>query len=108
MGLERCGSHLRDGQRADRDRLVLELDRVGAFEVGAESVECRLGGTGLDSAGFATALKSRGVLCNTTSPETIRFVTHFDVSAAQCESALGACEEVAREALASHATAAAV
>ncbi len=65
-------------------------------------------GTGLDSAVFNARLKQAGVLANTTGPATIRFVTHFDVSMAQCESALEVCAEVARESLAVRSTATAV
>jgi threonine aldolase len=52
-------------------------------------------GTGLTAAEFGVALKERGVLANTVSETSVRFVTHYDVSQAQCEAALGAAAEVA-------------
>lgn len=42
----------------------------------------------LTSAKVAAALAEKGILCNTTSNETIRFVTHLDVSPAMIDAAV--------------------
>ena len=55
-------------------------------------------GTGLTGAAFAAALGERGVLCNAVSERGVRFVTHYDVSRAACEAAIGACAEAAQAA----------
>jgi threonine aldolase len=44
--------------------------------------------TGKSSTEIAAALKSQGVLAGTVNPQLIRFVTHLNVSRAQCEQAL--------------------
>jgi threonine aldolase len=54
-----------------------------------------VGGTGLTGAQFSARLKDRGVLANPVTPSTLRMVTHYDVSRADCETALGAASEVA-------------
>jgi threonine aldolase len=45
-------------------------------------------GTGKSSTEIAEALKSQGVLVGTVNPQLIRFVTHLNVSRADCEQAL--------------------
>jgi threonine aldolase len=55
-------------------------------------------GTGLTGAQFSARLKDRGVLANPVGPSAMRMVTHYDVSAADCEAALGAAAEVANAA----------
>jgi threonine aldolase len=45
-------------------------------------------GTGKSSTEIANALKEQGVLVGTVNPQLIRFVTHLNVSKAQCERAL--------------------
>jgi len=50
--------------------------------------------TGLSGAAFSAQLKQRGVLANAVSETRLRFVTHYDVSRAECEQALDACEEI--------------
>lgn len=50
--------------------------------------------TGGDSAGISAALKERGVLINGISATAMRAVTHYDVSRADCETALDALSEV--------------
>jgi threonine aldolase len=47
-----------------------------------------ISGTGKSSTEIAEALKSQGVLAGTVNPQLIRFVTHLNVSRAQCEKAL--------------------
>ena len=43
--------------------------------------------SGEDGAAFCAALKQKGVLASPISPRAVRFVTHLDVSRAQCEQA---------------------
>ena len=57
-------------------------------------------GTGLSGAEFSRGLQERGVLVNSVSETAVRFVTHYDVSRGQCETALAASTEVALGALA--------
>jgi threonine aldolase len=45
-------------------------------------------GTGKSSTEIAALLKAQDVLVGTVNPQLIRFVTHLDVSRAQCEQAL--------------------
>jgi len=45
-------------------------------------------GTGKSSAEIAAALKAAGVLVGTVNPQLVRFVTHLNVSPAQCRKAL--------------------
>jgi threonine aldolase len=52
-------------------------------------------GTGLTGAQFSARLKDRGVLANPVGPTTMRMVTHYDASRADCETALAAVAEVA-------------
>jgi threonine aldolase len=65
-------------------------------------VICDVAGTGLAAAEFSTKLKDRGVLANAVSPARVRFVTHFDISRSDCETALGACAEIAAARVPSH------
>lgn len=55
-----------------------------------------------DAIGFVGQLKSAGVLANAVSPTGVRFVTHYDVSTADCQAALGAVEEALSSSLASN------
>ena len=52
-------------------------------------------GTGLTGAEFSQALHTRGVLANAVSETAVRFVTHYDVSREQCQTALAAITEAA-------------
>jgi threonine aldolase len=54
-------------------------------------------GTGLTGAQFSARLKDRGVLANPVGAATMRMVTHYDVSRADCETALAAVAEVAAD-----------
>jgi threonine aldolase len=44
---------------------------------------------GGDAAACCDALKQLGVLASPTGPRTVRFVTHLDVTRAECEQAAG-------------------
>jgi threonine aldolase len=76
----------------------LEGMRIDPGKVHTNIVICDVSGAGLGAAEFSARLKQRGVLANAVNAGTIRFVTHYDVSRSECETALGACEEIAREA----------
>jgi threonine aldolase len=51
-------------------------------------------GTGHAAADLSAALKRRGVLINPISPAAMRAVTHYDVSRAQCQSALDTLKQI--------------
>jgi threonine aldolase len=51
-------------------------------------------GTGKSTAEISAALKDRGVLMNGIGGSRLRAVTHYDVSRAQCETAIAALREV--------------
>jgi threonine aldolase len=51
-------------------------------------------GTGLATTELTGALKTRGVLMNGINPRQMRAVTHFDVSRAQCATAIAAISEI--------------
>jgi len=71
-------------------RLSLDLSSVQT-----NIVMCEVGGSGLSASDWSARLKERGVLASAVSPTRIRFVTHYDVSSEECETALAACAEVA-------------
>jgi threonine aldolase len=60
-------------------------------------VICRLADHS-DATAFVAKLKERGVLCGTVGRDSVRFVTHRDVSRAACEEAARIAVELAREA----------
>jgi len=71
------------------------LARIAGIEIDVSSVETNIAifdvtGTGKEAGAVVTALKERGVLCGAVNPQLIRFVTHLNVSRAQCEGALRA------------------
>ena len=53
-----------------------------------------IGDTGMNPAEFSEALKQRGVLGVGISNREMRFVTHYDVSRSDCETALRVVESV--------------
>jgi threonine aldolase len=55
--------------------------------------------TGKSSTEISEALKSQGVLAGTVNPQQIRFVTHLNVSRAQCEQALEKLRAICRPAV---------
>ncbi len=50
--------------------------------------------SGQDGAAFCAALKAAGVLASAIGPRSVRFVTHMDVSRAECEHAAGKVREL--------------
>jgi threonine aldolase len=63
--------------------ITIDLDTVQT-----NIVICDVSGTGKASTEISAELKSAGVLAGTVNPQLIRFVTHLNVSTAQCEQAL--------------------
>lgn len=53
-----------------------------------------IAGTGKSTADISSALKDRGVIMNGIGGTRLRAVTHYDVSRAQCETAIAALREV--------------
>jgi len=49
-----------------------------------------------DAAAFCAALKRKGVLASAIGPHSVRFVTHYDVSRADCQEAAGIVSEQLR------------
>ena len=80
--------------------LAAELAKVPGVSSAPESVETNIviidvSGAGLTAAEFSARLKSRGVLINAIGPSLMRLLTHFDVTRADCEEAIGVIREVA-------------
>jgi len=79
-------------------RLLAEsLSQVPGMEVDLATVETNIVVvklTGGDSAGFAAEMKMRGVIVSVISSDTIRFVTHCDVSREECVQAVSIAGEV--------------
>jgi threonine aldolase len=50
----------------------------------------------MDSQSFVEALAQRGIRANAFGPARVRFVTHYDVSRADCEATVGAVREILR------------
>jgi len=75
-------------------RLLAEgLAEIPGVEIDMSTVQtnvviCDVSATGKPSAEIVSALKSQGVLAGTVNPQLIRFVTHLNVSRADCEKAL--------------------
>lgn len=63
----------------------LEVDLAA---VQTNIVVCNVAGTGRAAADVAQDLRAAGVLANANGPYTIRFVTHLEISHADCELAL--------------------
>ncbi|MBM3812639.1 MAG: aminotransferase class I/II-fold pyridoxal phosphate-dependent enzyme [Acidimicrobiia bacterium] len=77
------------------------LSKIEGIRIEPAKVETNIlifdvAGSGLTGAEFSAALKQRGVLANAVAGTLMRMVTHYDVSHAECQTALGACEEIAR------------
>ena len=75
-------------------RLLAEgLAAIPGVEIDLATVQtnvviCDVSGTGKSSAEIAADLKAEGVLAGTVNAQLIRFVTHLNVSAGDCERAL--------------------
>jgi threonine aldolase len=67
---------------------------VDAAKVATNIVVFNVVGTGLTGQAISQHLKQRGVLINPINASIMRAVTHFDVTRAQCQTALDALSEV--------------
>ncbi len=75
------------------------LARIPGIAIDPDSVRTNIvifdvAGAGLTASAFSAALKERGVLANAVSPTRMRFVTHYDVSTAGCQTAVEAATEI--------------
>ncbi|MBC7928743.1 MAG: hypothetical protein H7039_24120, partial [Bryobacteraceae bacterium] len=52
-------------------------------------------GSGMVAAEVSAALKDRGIIVNPVGPTSLRMVTHYDVTTAQCQQAVEAVREIA-------------
>jgi threonine aldolase len=100
IALEQMPSRLAE-DHANAKLLANGLAKLPGIRLDASRVETNIvifdcSGTGLSGAGFSSALRERSVIANAVSPTEVRLVTHYDVSRADCETALGAIEEIAR------------
>ena len=92
IALEQGPQRLKTDQ--ENAKLLAEgLARIPGFKIDPAKVQtniviCDISGTGMTSAEMSKQLFERGVLANGVGPQAIRFVTHMDVSRAQCEQAL--------------------
>jgi threonine aldolase len=75
-------------------RLLAEgLANIPGIEIDLATVQTNIvifdvSGTGKTSSEIAAELKLQGVLVGTVNPQLIRFVTHLNVSSADCKQAL--------------------
>ncbi len=84
---------------ANARRLAAALAKLEGLAVDPERVRTnmvvvRLTAAGADAMGFAKKLREAGVLCNAIGPDTLRLVTHLDVSAAAMDEAARCFERV--------------
>jgi threonine aldolase len=98
IALEQMPARLHE-DHANARFLAEGLARIEGMKIDPRRVQTNIlifdvTGTGQDGAAFSRLLKTRGVLANAVSAAAVRFVTHYDVSRAGCETALGACEEI--------------
>jgi threonine aldolase len=73
---------------ADFDSVEIDLEAVQT-----NIVIFHLKGGG-DAPGFVAALREKGIAASAIGPHSVRFVTHFDVSREDCETAAKASVEV--------------
>ncbi len=79
--------------------LALGLSRLPVISVDPSRVQTNIvifdiARTGMPTAAFSARLKERGVLANGINATQVRMVTHYDVTRADCETALEAVGEV--------------
>ncbi|MEZ5351732.1 MAG: GntG family PLP-dependent aldolase [Bryobacteraceae bacterium] len=103
IALEQMPARLHE-DHANARLLADSLARIPGFSIDPSSVQTNIvifdvAGAGFTASAFSAGLKERGVLANAVSPTRMRFVTHYDVSRAQCETALDACVELAAAAI---------
>ncbi|MEP7272052.1 MAG: GntG family PLP-dependent aldolase [Acidobacteriota bacterium] len=84
---------------ANARRLAAGLTGLNGIYVDPEKVQTNivifdLHATGLDTAHFASELKTRGILANGINPREMRMVTHYDVDRSGVERAINAAREI--------------
>jgi len=87
--------------------LATELARLPGARLDASKVQTNIvifdiSETGVPSSELSKALKSHGVLMNGVTASTMRAVTHYDVTRADCEQAIGVFSGVLSESLSAH------
>ena len=75
------------------ERRLQAMDGVAVFTVETNIVIFDVSARGRNARQVSDALKTRGVGMNAINDRLLRAVTHFDVSAAQCDTAMDALEE---------------
>jgi len=100
IALEQMPARLHE-DHAHARRMAEGLARIPGILVSPEKVHTNIvifdvSGTGWTSAQMSARLRERGVLINAVNPRCMRLVTHMDVSAEECESALAAIEDATR------------
>jgi threonine aldolase len=106
IALEQMPARLGE-DHANAKLLAERLAGMPGISIDAARVETNIvifdcSGTGLSGADFSRALRERGVVANAVGPQQVRLVTHYDVSRAECETALGAIEDIARAVARAH------
>lgn len=99
IALEEMPARLAD-DHANAAYLAQGLAAIPGIAIDPSTVETNIvifdvAATGLSPREFSARLKERGVWINGVGASGLRAVTHFDVSRADCERALGAVREVA-------------
>ena len=98
LALEKMPLRLKDDH--DNARFLAEgLARIPGIKIEPKKVVTNIlvfdiRGTGMNTGDFSQKLAARNVLASGINPEQMRFVTHMDVSHADCEAALQAVEAI--------------
>ena len=100
IALEHGPSRLHE-DHATAGHLAEGLAQIPGIAIDLAAVEtniviCDVSETGKTSSEIASALKTRGVLAGTVNPRLMRFVTHLNVSSAQCNGALEVLREICK------------
>ena len=101
VALEKMTARLEE-DHANAQLLAKRLAEIQGVKIDPERVQTNIlvfdiTGTGQTTAEFSTKLKQRGVLANGLNAREMRMVTHKDVSASDCEVALGAIRDALGE-----------
>ncbi len=108
LALERGPERLRrdhENARFIADRLSDTAGiRIDAAKVETNIVIFDIAGTGMSPREFSSELKARGVLANGVGANSIRMVTHRDVTREQCERAMDVVSEVVGQTVAATAS----
>jgi len=104
IALEQMPTRLEE-DHANARRLAEGLARIPGLSIDPAGVETNIvifdiAQTGLSTAQFSARLKERGVLANGINATEMRMVAHFDVTRADCETALEAAADAVAAAVA--------